>query len=62
MKYLLNMRSFIGILGIIGMQSVDFLKEAYTIEKMILELAIGITTIIVLIHKYKKDGRDKTIN
>jgi hypothetical protein len=62
MKYLLNMRSVIGILGIIGMQSVDFLKEAYTIEKMILELAIGITTIIVLIHKYKKDGRDKTNN
>lgn len=59
MKYLLNMRAFIGVFGIIGIQLTDLVKDAYTIEKMILEAIIGILTIGVLIHKYKKDQKEK---
>jgi hypothetical protein len=55
MKLQANMKLFVGLLGIVGIQEVSWLNSLYVTEKIILQGVIGIITICILVHRYKKD-------
>lgn len=62
MQYMFKIHTLTAIIGIAGIESTKFLSDFYIIEKIILELTIGLVTVLILIHKVKKNGRDKTNN